>query len=91
MFLGVVHTEAHQLNGVGDIGPGEDNVLQGPDKTPIACGIKHRGRRQRRPCPECPSESYRACSQPCKCARGYRHVLMLVEKHAMVTTFQGDP
>jgi hypothetical protein len=33
--------EAHLLDGVGDVRPGEDEVLQCPSKTPIACGISH--------------------------------------------------
>ena len=38
-----VHMEAHLLDDVGDVGTGEDEVLQGPDKTPVAGGIGHRG------------------------------------------------
>jgi hypothetical protein len=31
-----MHMEAHLLDDVGDVGAGEDKVLQGPGKTPIA-------------------------------------------------------
>jgi hypothetical protein len=37
-----VHMEAHLLDGVDDVGAGEDEVLQGPDETPIAGRIGHR-------------------------------------------------
>lgn len=38
-----VYMEAHVLDDVGDVGPGEDEVLQGPGKTPVAGGIDHWG------------------------------------------------
>lgn len=35
--------EAHVLDGIGDVRPGEYEVLQRPGKTPIAGGISHWG------------------------------------------------
>jgi hypothetical protein len=32
----VVHVKAHLLDGVSDVGPGEDEVLQGPNKAAVA-------------------------------------------------------
>jgi hypothetical protein len=36
-----VHMQAHLLDHVGDVEASEDEVLQGPDKTPIAGRISH--------------------------------------------------
>jgi hypothetical protein len=41
----VVHVEAHLLDGVGDVGPGEDEVLHGPSKALVADRIGDRGPR----------------------------------------------
>jgi hypothetical protein len=38
-----MHIKAHMLDGVGDVGRGEDEVLQGLDKTSVAGGIGHWG------------------------------------------------
>jgi hypothetical protein len=38
-----VHMEVYLLDDVGDVGPGEDEVLQRPGETPVASGISHRG------------------------------------------------
>jgi hypothetical protein len=35
--------EAHRLDGVSDVGSGEDEVLKGPGNTLVACGIGDRG------------------------------------------------
>jgi hypothetical protein len=35
--------EAHLLDGVGDVGPGEDEVLKGPGSTSVAGRIGDRG------------------------------------------------
>jgi hypothetical protein len=37
-----MHMEAHMLDGVGDVKPCEDEVLQRPGKTMVASGINHR-------------------------------------------------
>jgi hypothetical protein len=37
-----MHMEAHLLDGVGDVGAGEDEVLKGPEETPIAGRIGQR-------------------------------------------------
>jgi hypothetical protein len=37
-----VHMKAHMLDGVGDVGAGEDEVLQSPGKTTIVGQISHR-------------------------------------------------
>jgi hypothetical protein len=34
--------KAHLLDGAGNVGASEDEVLQSPDKTPIAGRIRHR-------------------------------------------------
>jgi hypothetical protein len=39
----VVHVEAHLLDGIGDVGPGEDEVLKCPGNAPIAGRIGDRG------------------------------------------------
>jgi hypothetical protein len=33
--------EAHLLDGIGDVGPSENEVLQRPGKTLVAGGISH--------------------------------------------------
>ena len=35
--------KAHLLDGVGDVGPGKEEVLKGPGKTPVAGWIGDRG------------------------------------------------
>ena len=35
----VVHMEADLLHGIGDVRPGECEVLKGTDKTPVVCGV----------------------------------------------------
>jgi hypothetical protein len=42
-FPRVVHVEAHLLDGVGDVEPGEDEVLKGPDSTPVTGRSGDRG------------------------------------------------
>jgi hypothetical protein len=37
---GVVHMETDLLHGVGDVRPGEDEVLKGISKTPVAGGVR---------------------------------------------------
>jgi hypothetical protein len=34
-----VLVEAHLLDGVGDVGPGEGEVLDGPSEAPIGCHV----------------------------------------------------
>jgi hypothetical protein len=36
---GVVHMETDLLHGVGDVQPGESEVLKGTDKTPVPDGV----------------------------------------------------
>jgi hypothetical protein len=62
--------EAHLLDGVGDVGPGEDEVLECPGNAPVVGRIGDRG--GGRPCPACPPESRRACTRPCQRAQGGR-------------------
>jgi hypothetical protein len=38
-LLGVVHMETDLLHGVGDVQPGEGEVLKGTGKTPVAGGV----------------------------------------------------
>jgi hypothetical protein len=38
-----MYVEAHLLDDVGDVGPGEDEVLRCPDKAPVAGRISDRG------------------------------------------------
>jgi hypothetical protein len=38
-----VHVEAHLLDDVGNVGPGEDEVLKCPGSTPVASQIGDRG------------------------------------------------
>jgi hypothetical protein len=37
---GIVHMETDLLHGVGDVRPGEGEVLKGTDKTPVAGGVR---------------------------------------------------
>jgi hypothetical protein len=90
-LLRVVHVEAHLLDGVGDVGPGEDEVLKGPGNTPVAGWIGDRGAgggefalRIHR------GRAWLAVSH----ARAFKDVdgaLSLVEEQALGTTLDGDP
>jgi hypothetical protein len=39
----IVHVEAYLLDDVGDVGPGEDEVLKCPDNAPVAGRIGDQG------------------------------------------------
>jgi hypothetical protein len=38
-----VHVEAHLLHDVGDVGPGEGQVLEGVGQAPVGCRVYDRG------------------------------------------------
>jgi hypothetical protein len=38
-----VHMQAHLLNGVGDVGPGEGQVLEGTSQAPVGRRVGDRG------------------------------------------------
>jgi hypothetical protein len=38
-----VHMQSHLLDVVGDVGPGEGQVLEGTGQAPIGCGVGDRG------------------------------------------------
>jgi hypothetical protein len=52
-----VHVEAHLLHDVGDVGPGEGQVLEGVGQAPVGCRVYDRGggggRRPQRASLEC--------------------------------------
>ena len=39
----VMHMQAHLLHGVGELGPGDSEVLQGPGDAPIGRGVVDAG------------------------------------------------
>jgi hypothetical protein len=42
-LMGLVHVEAHLLNRVGNVGPGEGEVLESPDQTALGSRIADGG------------------------------------------------
>jgi hypothetical protein len=40
---GIMHVKADLLNCIGDVRPGEGEVLKGPGKTPVSSGVRHWG------------------------------------------------
>jgi hypothetical protein len=54
-----VHVQAHLLDGVGDVGPGEGQILEGVDQAPV-------GRRPQRASSECRQAWSSACSRTCQ-------------------------
>lgn len=68
-----MHVEAYLLDGVGNVGPGEDEYRSASARLRYPMGSTTEGHhRRRKPCPWCPPESHRACSQSCMRARGCR-------------------
>jgi hypothetical protein len=87
----VVHVKAHLLDGVGDVRPGEEEVLKGPGKTPVAGGIGNRG---------ADGGEFALCVHWSRAGLAVSHasavedvddVLPLVEEHARGTALDGDP
>jgi hypothetical protein len=50
-----MHIETHLLDDVGDVGLGEDEVQQRPDKTSVASGISHHGATSEETLPSVPT------------------------------------
>jgi hypothetical protein len=74
----VVHVKAHLLDGVSDLRPGEDEVLQGPNKAAVASRISDRGpAAETLPCVS--TGARRACTRPCQRARGGRQCTVVGE------------
>jgi hypothetical protein len=67
----IMRVEAYLLDGVGNVGPGEYEVLKSRRCSGSRSDRRPGGRRQR-PCPACPPGSRRACTRPCQRARGGR-------------------
>jgi hypothetical protein len=40
---GIMHMKTDLLNCIGDVRPGEGEVLKGPGETPVRSGVSHRG------------------------------------------------
>jgi hypothetical protein len=87
----VVHVEAHLLDGVGDVGPGEEEVLKGLGNTPVAGWIGDRGTG---------GEEFALRIHRSRTGLAFSHasafkdvdcVLPLVEEHALGTALDGDP
>jgi hypothetical protein len=67
---GVVHVEAHLLDRVSNVGPGEGEVLESPNQAAVGSQVVDGPPCRRRPWPECRSAWSRACS--CSCQHGQR-------------------
>jgi hypothetical protein len=87
----VVHVKAHLLDGVGDVGPGEEEVLKGPGKTPVAGWIGNRG---------AGGGEFALCVHWSRAGLAVNHastfkdvdgVLPLVEEQTLGTSLDGDP
>jgi hypothetical protein len=83
--------KAHLLDGVGDVGPGEEEVLKGPGKTPVAGWIGDRGGG---------GGEFALRVHWSRAGLAFNHasafkdvdgVLPLVEEHALGTALDGDP
>jgi hypothetical protein len=87
----IVHVEAYLLDGVGDVGPGEDEVLKCPGNAPVAGRIGDRGAGGG-------DLALRVHRGRTGLALGHASaleevdgVLALVKEHALGTTLDGDP
>jgi hypothetical protein len=70
-LTGVGHVEAHLLDRVGNVGPGEGEVLESPSQAAVGSRVTDRGPPcRRRPWPECRPTWSRACSRSCQHAQG---------------------
>jgi hypothetical protein len=87
----VMHVKAHLLNGVGNVGPSEEEVLKGPGKTPVAGWIGNQG---------AGGGEFALHVHWSRAGLAFNHasvfkdvdsVLPLVEEHALGTTLDCDP
>ena len=83
--------KAHLLDGVGNVGPGEEEVLKGPGKTPVAGWIGDRGAG----CREFALRIHGSCAwlafNHASAFKDVDGVLSLVEEQALGTALDGDP
>jgi hypothetical protein len=61
----IMYVEAHLLNHVGDVRPGEGKVLKSPNQVMVGS----RSCQRAQVCPECRLAWSRACSRSCQCAQ----------------------
>ena len=68
---GVMHIQANLLNCIGNIWPGEGEILKSPSKTAVLTGIWNRGTISKGAWSECPQECYSVCSYSYQLAPEY--------------------
>jgi hypothetical protein len=66
----VVYMEAHLLDHVGNVRPGEGEVLENPSQAAVGSRVMDGAPCRRRPWPKCRPAWSRACSRLCKHAQG---------------------
>jgi hypothetical protein len=86
-----VHLEAHLLDGVGDVGPGEDEVLKGPGNTTVAGWIGDRGAGGGEFALRIHRGRAGLAVSHASAFKDVDGVLPLVEEQALGTTLDGDP
>jgi hypothetical protein len=84
--------EEHLLDGVGDVGEGKDEVLQGPSETPIAGRISHRRAIVGADLALSVHQSHAGIAiSHASALEDVDGVLTLVEEQALGSTLDGDP
>jgi hypothetical protein len=87
----VVHVEAHLLDGVGDVKPGEDEVLKCPSNTPVAGWIDDQGVGGGEFALRINQSHAGLAFSHASTVKDVDGVLPLVEEHALGTALDGDP
>jgi hypothetical protein len=87
----VVHVKAHLLDGVGNVGPGEEEVLKGPGKTPVAGWIGDRGAGCREFALRIHKSREGLAFNHASTFKNVDDVLPLVEEQALGTALDSDP
>jgi hypothetical protein len=85
-----VHMQAHLLDGVGDVGPGEGEVLERASQAPVRRRVDDRGPVVLRELRLIVEAWSRACSRTCQPARDVDGVLALVKEETLGPAFSGD-
>jgi hypothetical protein len=87
----VMHVEAHLLDGVGDVRPSEDEVLQGPNKASVASRIGDRGARSGDLALRVHWGRAGLALSHASALEEVDSVLLLVKEHALGPVLDGDP
>jgi hypothetical protein len=82
-LMGVAHVEAHLLDRVGNVRPGEGEVLESPSQAAVRSQVTDGAPCWRRPWPKCRRAWSRACSRSYQRAQDAPSVLALVKEEVV--------